>query len=48
MATINDDRTQSGVGGGYEIMQGYKIGRKVFSTADVFAGAEDMQDRLLA
>jgi predicted DNA-binding transcriptional regulator YafY len=28
-------RSTSGVGGGFEIMQGYKIDRKVFSTADL-------------
>ena len=30
-------RSTSGVGGGFEIMQKYKIDRKVFSTADLSA-----------
>ena len=30
-------RSTSGVGGGFEIMQRYKIDRKVFSTADLSA-----------
>lgn len=30
-------RSTSGVGGGFEIMQKYKLDKKVFSTADLFA-----------